>query len=97
MKRAKNSKFIWWVVCDKDNIPRLIYPDKDWAKDRVLEGGCFVSVDCKGENIWWVVARKDNSYPLLIYPEKERAESIAESCNSLLIPVSLTIGQCDEI
>lgn len=29
--------------------------------------------------IWWVVVRVDNNYPLLIYPDKARAELVVKN------------------
>lgn len=37
--------------------------------------------------IWYVVTRKDNGYPLLIYPEQERAEMVASSNGETVVPV----------
>lgn len=37
--------------------------------------------------IWYVVTRKNNGYPLLIYPEQERAEMVASLNGETIVPV----------
>ena len=36
---------------------------------------------------WYVLVRPDNGYPVLIYPEKERAELIASKNGYKVVPV----------
>jgi hypothetical protein len=39
--------------------------------------------------MWYVVVRKDNGYPLLIYPDEEKAKGIAEANNELYVKVEI--------
>jgi hypothetical protein len=40
-----------------------------------------------GESTWYVVVRPDNGYPVLVYPEKSRAELVARLNGYRIVPV----------
>lgn len=44
--------------------------------------------------IWYVITRRDNGYPLIVYPEKERAELIAKANNENVVAVRV-VGQSE--
>ena len=37
--------------------------------------------------VWYVVTRPDNGYPVLIYPDKSRAEMVASKNDYRVVPV----------
>lgn len=39
--------------------------------------------------IWYVVTHRDNGYPLLVYPDKDRAATIAETNNENVVAVQV--------